>query len=90
MFIVQYVLNIHMYVEPIIPLLYTPRRTPRSLPIEHANSMHRHTSVLVQGLMHMAIENISSAYTSANVKHHRSFMYTHACTYVILNTCQVM
>ena len=64
----------------------------RSSPIEHASSMHWHTSVLMQSLMHSAMESTSSAYTCAilNVIHHRRLMDTLADMRAILNTCQVV
>ena len=82
---------LYTYVEPVILSLCTPRRMPRSLLIEHASSMHQHTSVLVQSITHTAIENTSSAYMCAilNAKRHRSFVHMHACMRAILNMCQV-
>ena len=70
-------------------LLWMPRRTPRSLPIERASSMHRHTSVLVQSIMHMAMESTSCAYMRVilNVICHQSFVYMHVDTHAILKTC---
>ena len=59
---------------------------------ENTRALHRHTCVLVQTIMHKAIENMSSAYTRAmpDVKCHRSFIYMHARKHVILNTCRVV
>ena len=81
-----------VYIQPVILLLSTPRHTPKSLLIEHASSMHRHASVLMQAMIYTAIENTSSACTHAilNVKHHRSYVYTHARTRAILHMCQVV
>ena len=62
---------------------------PRSSPIEHASSMHRHMSVLVQSIMHMAIESTSNAYKCAILT--SSMFRAYACRYVrmhaILNIC---
>ena len=43
---------LYTYVEPVILLLCMPR----SSLIEHANSMHWHTSMLMQSIIHTAIE----------------------------------
>ena len=51
--------------------------------------MHRHTNMLVQSIMHTAMESTSSAYMRAilNVIRHRSFVHMHADTRAILKTC---
>ena len=63
---------------------------PKSLPIENASSMHRHTSVLVQSIMHTAIENMSSAYTCAILNVIRTSLIFCADTHAKLNTCRVV
>ena len=52
-------------------------------PIEHASSMDRHISMLMQSTMHTAIENTSSAYTRAilNMIGMSSIFRAHACRY---------
>ena len=66
--------------------------TPRSPLIEHASSMDRHTNVLMQSIMHTAMESMSSACTCGilNVLRHRSFVHTHADMRAILNMCRAM
>ena len=60
--------------------------------LEHLSSMHWHTSMLVQSIMHTAMESTSSAYTCAilNVLRHRSFVHTHADMRAILKTCRAV
>ena len=57
--------------------------------IEHASSMYRYTSMLMQSIMCMAMESMSSAYTCA-ILHHRSLVHMHADTRAIIKTCRVV